>query len=67
MNGIVVYKSRYGATKQYAEWIAEALNIPAKTIDEVSTARLAACDYVIAWSSFYIGKIQMKDWLAENS
>lgn len=25
MNTIVIYKSKYGATKKYAEWIAERL------------------------------------------
>ncbi|MEE1351031.1 MAG: flavodoxin domain-containing protein [Clostridia bacterium] len=26
MNPIVIYKSKYGSTKQYAEWIADELN-----------------------------------------
>ena len=26
MNAIVVYKTKYGSTKTYAEWIAEDLN-----------------------------------------
>ncbi len=67
MNGIVIYKSRYGAAKQYAEWIAEALNIPVVKCEDANEARLASCDYVIAGSSIYIGKIMMKDWLAANS
>ena len=25
MNAIVIYKTKYGSTKQYAEWIAEEL------------------------------------------
>ena len=24
MNGIIIYKSKYGATKKYAEWLSEA-------------------------------------------
>jgi menaquinone-dependent protoporphyrinogen IX oxidase len=67
MNGIVIYQSRYGAAKQYAEWIAEALNLPAQSTDQINKARLATCDYVIAGSSIYIGKILIKDWLAKNS
>ena len=67
MNGIVIYQSRYGAAKQYAEWMADALNIPAQSTDQINKARLAACDYVIAGSSIYIGKILIKDWLAKNS
>ena len=30
MSTIVVYKSKYGATKQYAQWIGEALDCEAK-------------------------------------
>ena len=29
MNAIVVYKTKYGSTKTYAEWIAEALDCEA--------------------------------------
>ena len=29
MKGIILYKSKYGATKQYAEWIAEDLGCEA--------------------------------------
>ena len=29
MNAIVIYKSKYGSTKAYAQWIAEELNCEA--------------------------------------
>lgn len=29
MKTIVIYKSKYGSTKKYAEWIADALNCTA--------------------------------------
>ena len=66
MNGIVIYKSRYGAAKQYAEWIAKAFNIGVMNSDEVKSTDLIKCDYVIAGSSIYIGKILIKDWLSQN-
>ena len=30
MNAIVLYKSKYGSTKAYAEWIAEELSCEVK-------------------------------------
>ena len=39
MNGIVIYKSKYGSTKQYAEWIANELGI-----DFVEAKNVKACD-----------------------
>jgi menaquinone-dependent protoporphyrinogen IX oxidase len=64
-NGIVLYESRYGATQQYAQWIAEALNIHAKHISELSPWELAAYDYIIAGSPIYMGKILIADWLQQ--
>ena len=31
MKGIIIYKSKYGATKKYAEWISEATGFPCVT------------------------------------
>ena len=28
MNGVVLYQSKYGATKKYAEWISEKTGFP---------------------------------------
>src|ERR1043165_7590557 len=67
MKGIVIYKSKYGAAKQYAQWIAESLGILAVPADNIKAADLGAYDYVIAGSSIYIGKIMIKDWLEKNS
>jgi menaquinone-dependent protoporphyrinogen IX oxidase len=67
MNGIVIYKSRYGAAKQYAQWIGETLKVSVKEMDEVSSESLVTYDYVIAGSSIYMGKILMKGWLAKNA
>ncbi|MCW5906572.1 MAG: hypothetical protein KIS94_01850 [Chitinophagales bacterium] len=67
MQGVVVYKSRYGAAKQYALWLAEALNIPALTEKEADETALRHCNYIIAGSSIYMGKIMLKDWLTKNT
>ncbi|HLP20072.1 MAG TPA: flavodoxin domain-containing protein [Chitinophagales bacterium] len=65
-NGIVIYESRYGAARQYAQWIGEKLNLPAKESSELSPWELAAYDFVIAGSSIYMGKILLRNWLLKN-
>jgi len=66
MKGIVVYKSKYGATEQYAQMIGAALNFTLKNANEISYEQLENYDIVIAGSSIYIGKILLKDWLKKN-
>lgn len=67
MKGLVVYKSRYGATEQYAKWISEALGVPLKIADDITPQQIACNDYIIAGSSIYMGKILLKDWLKKNA
>lgn len=34
MNAIIIYKGKYGATRQYAEWIGAALKISFVSADD---------------------------------
>lgn len=61
-NGIVLYESRYGAAKQYAEWIGETLDLPVKKCSEVAAWELAAYDFIVAGSSIYMGKTLIRNW-----
>ena len=63
MKGIVLYKGKYGATQQYANWIGEELQLPVIPADEVSNAKLSLYDFVIVASSVYMGKWLLCDWL----
>lgn len=65
MKGIIVYKGKYGATRQYAEWLSRELNIKAVSPQDCK-AELAVCDLVILGSSVYIGKLQLRRWLNDN-
>ncbi|HLP50264.1 MAG TPA: flavodoxin domain-containing protein [Chitinophagales bacterium] len=65
-NGIVIYESRYGAAKQYANWIGERLGLPVKRSIDLSPWELAAYDFIIAGSSIYMGKILLRNWLVKN-
>ena len=66
MNGLVIYKGKYGATKQYAMWIAQELQLPVASADRFPVDELPKYDYFILGSSVYIGKLEIKDWLKKN-
>jgi len=53
----VIYKSKYGATKQYAEWIARALNADIFSASNVKISRLKDYDMIIFGGGMYAGNI----------
>lgn len=53
MNAIVIYKSKYGSTKQYAEWIGEALSCPVQEAKSVSAKDLETYDTLIYGGGLY--------------
>ena len=63
MKGIVIYKGRYGATKQYAIWIGQELQLPVASADRFPASELIRYDYFILGSSVYIGKLEISNWL----
>lgn len=66
MKGIIIYKGKYGATMQYAEWLADELHLPLAVADDIGKTQLANYDFLILGSSVYIGKMLIKDWLRKN-
>lgn len=66
MNGIIVYKGKYGATRQYAQWLGHQLNLPVYTTDELQKKEISLCDFMIIGTSVYIGKLQISQWLRSN-
>ena len=53
MNAVVIYKSKYGSTKAYAEWIAEALNCKATEAKHVKIHDLDRYDTIIYGGGLY--------------
>jgi len=66
MKGLVIYKGKYGATKQYAMWIGQELQLSVASADRFPVDELSKYDYFILGSSVYIGKLEIKDWLKKN-
>lgn len=54
---VVVYKSKYGKTKQYAEWIAKDLNAPIFESKNIKPSQLNKYDVVIYGGGLYAGGI----------
>ena len=66
MKGIIIYKVKYGATKQYAEWLGTALGLRVIPANGISGPVLREYDYLLLGTSVYIGRLQVKKWLAKN-
>jgi len=49
----VIYKSKYGTTKQYAEWIAEALDAPLFESEDITSSQLSDYDVVVYGGGLY--------------
>ena len=53
MNAIVIYKTKYGSTKTYAEWIAKELACDIVEHKSVSVADLEKYDTIIYGGGLY--------------
>lgn len=66
MKGIVIYKGKYGSTKQYAEWIAEETAMEALAPEALRRSTMNECKFIVICSAVYMGKLLLKDWLKKN-
>lgn len=64
MKTIVVYRSKYGYTKKYAEWLAESLGCDIR--ENASLADIAGYDVIIFGSGIYAGRINGVKLIAKN-
>lgn len=60
---LIVYASRYGSTKKYAECLARTLQIPVASTAEVTKQQLAACQVLIFGGGLYAERINGIAWL----
>ena len=67
MNASVLYRSRYGSTKAYAEWIAEALSCEAKDAKGVKIDELLPYDTVIFGGGLYANLINGLGLITKNT
>ncbi len=64
---IIIYRSRYGYTKRYAQWIAEELHCPVKNVKQIKPAILADFDTIIFGGGLYAGGVGGISLLTKNA
>lgn len=66
MKAIVIYKSKTGFAKKYAEWIAEELSADIFDVSKVNINMIESYDVVIYGGSLYAVGINGIQWITKN-
>ena len=66
MNAIVVYKTKYGSTKKYAEWIGEELNCRVVDAKDITINELEQYDTIIYGGGLYAEAINGVSLITKN-
>lgn len=66
MSAIVIYKTKYGATKTYAEWIAEELSCEIADVKKIKPKALETYDTVIYGGGLYAEVINGVSLITKN-
>lgn len=67
MKGLILYKGKYGATRDYAGFIGEALKWPVYTPEQLLTPTLNEADVLVIGSSVYAGRLLLHGWLKKHA
>ncbi|MBT8206563.1 MAG: flavodoxin domain-containing protein [Eudoraea sp.] len=65
MNGAIFFSGKYGSTKQYANWIGEALGLSVFDIKDPD-ADPSKYDYLILGSSILYFRLSIRNWVNAN-
>ncbi len=66
LNAVVIYESKYGATRQYAQWIAEDLRCRFIERKSVEITDVQAADVIIYGGPIYAGGVSGVSFLRKN-
>ena len=66
MNGIILYSSRYGATKRYADWLAEATGFDCAEVGAARVDSLRPYDTVVFGGGVYASSIAGLSFLKKH-
>ena len=65
MKTSLIYDSKYGHTKKYAEWIEQELGLEATNIEDTKEDILKNTDLLIYGSPIYTGKVSGKEIISK--
>ncbi len=63
---VVIYKSKYGATKKYAQWIAQALEADLFDIKQINAQDLGKYQTIVYGGGLYASGIIGSDFITKN-
>lgn len=67
MKTLIVYRSKYGCTKQYAEWAKEEMaSADLADIRSVNANQLASYDRIVILSCVYIGRMSATGFITRH-
>ena len=66
MNGIIMYQSRYGSTKKYAEWLSEKTGFDIIRTKEIKPDMLDKYDVIILGGGVYASGVLGLSFLKKN-
>ena len=65
MQGAIIYKGKYGATRDYAGFLSKELDLPVSN-ETLTGGQLINSDYILIGSSVYVGKLSLRKWLIRH-
>lgn len=57
MKIIIVYKSQYGSSRQYAQWLADMLNCTTAAVSDINLTKLQTYDVIVYIGGLYAGSV----------
>ena len=66
MNGVILYQSKYGATKKYADWLSEATGFKCIEAKRADINEILAYDVIILGGGIYASGIAGLSFLKKN-
>lgn len=66
MKTLIIFASKYGSTKQYAEWLSKETGYDAVNVKELNIKRLQDYDRLIIGSSVHVGRLDISNWIKRH-
>ncbi len=66
MKGIILYKSKYGATKKYADWLADSTWLDSMETDKANISHVREYDVIVLGGGIYASGIAGLSFLKKN-
>lgn len=66
MNGVILYQSKYGATKRYADWLSEETGFKCIETKKADINEIITCDTIILGGAIYASGIAGLSFLKKN-